>query len=400
MQPEDASLCFGAGIAAFMLGQDDVAQSRFECALASTRVSCQRRCGSATCTTGQDVCREAISIYEAAAQRSPGARDLQKQLDELAQGARVAEPLSGSTDGALRRTLRDGRRRTTRSRGPERLEAAYRRIGDTLGVYPSEPITVVLYTREQFSDITRLAAWSAAAYDGRIRVPIGAALEQPDELDRVLSHEYVHAAVAMLGGRTVPAWLNEGLATVLEPASPADAEATLVLSRNGPHSQSCTAASSVFPARDAEIAYASAARAVRRLIERARHGGRRRAAGGSATRRGVCPRVPTAARDALRGFRGAGGSRLVSLSRRTSRPPSLSGPPRLDRALPRLATGLTLLLGQYHPGCVYGNFLLIVHKRRSRSVRCARLRFAHTTAAHFGFPWRLNRRSLRSEVFT
>ena len=34
MQPEDASLCFGAGIAAFMLGQDDVAQSRFECVLA------------------------------------------------------------------------------------------------------------------------------------------------------------------------------------------------------------------------------------------------------------------------------------------------------------------------------------------------------------------------------
>jgi hypothetical protein len=43
----------------------------------------------------------------------------------------------------------------------------------------------------------------------------------------VLSHEFVHAVVGMLGGRTVPAWVNEGLATVLEPAGPADAEATL-----------------------------------------------------------------------------------------------------------------------------------------------------------------------------
>ena len=34
LRPGDASLCFGAGVAAFMLGQNDVAQRRFECALA------------------------------------------------------------------------------------------------------------------------------------------------------------------------------------------------------------------------------------------------------------------------------------------------------------------------------------------------------------------------------
>src|SRR5262245_13673380 len=34
MQPSDASLCFGAGVAAFMLGRNEVAQARFECALA------------------------------------------------------------------------------------------------------------------------------------------------------------------------------------------------------------------------------------------------------------------------------------------------------------------------------------------------------------------------------
>ena len=70
-----------------------------------------------------------------------------------------------------------------------------------------------------------------AAYDGRIRVPLRTALDEPDELDRVLSHEFVHAVVAMLGGRTVPAWVNEGLATVLEPAGVADAEATLARHR-------------------------------------------------------------------------------------------------------------------------------------------------------------------------
>ena len=55
------------------------------------------------------------------------------------------------------------------------LEAAYARIGAALATYPAEPITVVLYTREQFQDVTRLPTWAAGNYDGRIRVPV------PDE---------------------------------------------------------------------------------------------------------------------------------------------------------------------------------------------------------------------------
>ena len=126
---------------------------------------------------------------------------------------------------------------------------------------------MVLYTREQFGDITRLASWSVAAYDGRIRVPLRTALDEPDELDRVLSHEFVHAVVAMLGGRTVPAWVNEGLATVLEPAGVADAEATLARTDARPALSTLHRSFAGFSRRDAEIAYASAALAVRRLID-------------------------------------------------------------------------------------------------------------------------------------
>ena len=125
----------------------------------------------------------------------------------------------------------------------------------------------MLYTREQFSDITRLADWSAAAYDGRIRVPLAGARERPEELDRVLSHEFVHAMVAMLGGRTVPAWVNEGLATVFEPAGPAQIEATLARTDVRPALSTLHRSFVGLSRQDAEIAYASAARAVRRLIE-------------------------------------------------------------------------------------------------------------------------------------
>ena len=125
----------------------------------------------------------------------------------------------------------------------------------------------MLYTREQFRAITGLASWSAAAYDGRIRLPIAGTRDDRDDLDRILSHEFVHALVAKLGGRTVPAWLNEGLATVLEPEGSDDAEAALAGTRVRPDLSKLHQSFVDLQRQDAEIAYASAARAVRRLIE-------------------------------------------------------------------------------------------------------------------------------------
>jgi tetratricopeptide (TPR) repeat protein len=266
MRPGDASLCFGAGVAAFMLGQNDVAQTRFECALAlkPSYLPPAVWLGELHYRAGR--LHDAIAIYDTARQRYPGRRELPQRLadwrkeQELqsrfneARTAHFTVLFEGPTDEPLARVV------------VERLEAAYWRVGAALGVYPPQPVTVVLYTREQFGDITRLAAWAAAAYDGRIRVPLGGALEQPEELDRVLSHEFVHAMVAILGGRTVPAWVNEGLATVLEPG-PDAAQATLARTNVRPELSKLHRSFVGLSARDAEIAYASAAMAVRRLIE-------------------------------------------------------------------------------------------------------------------------------------
>ena len=77
-------------------------------------------------------------------------------------------------------------------------------------------IDVVLYSPEQFKTVTRLPAWAVGIYDGRIKVPLGGTAATADDLERVLEHELVHAIVAAIAGPTVPAWLNEGLATALE----------------------------------------------------------------------------------------------------------------------------------------------------------------------------------------
>jgi hypothetical protein len=95
------------------------------------------------------------------------------------------------------------------------LEREYWRIGKTLNSFPAETLTVILYTNREFHDITRSPSWAAGNYDGRIRIAVGGTLPSHD-LDRVVTHELVHAVIASAAPRRVPVWLNEGLATYLE----------------------------------------------------------------------------------------------------------------------------------------------------------------------------------------
>jgi peptidase MA superfamily protein len=95
------------------------------------------------------------------------------------------------------------------------LEREYWRIGKTLNSFPSEPLTVILYTNREFHDITRTPSWATGNYDGRIRIAVGGTLPSRD-LDRVVTHELAHAIIESAAPRRVPAWLNEGLATYLE----------------------------------------------------------------------------------------------------------------------------------------------------------------------------------------
>jgi tetratricopeptide (TPR) repeat protein len=148
------------------------------------------------------------------------------------------------------------------------LDRAYWRIGQLLAVYPSEPIAVVLYTSEQFRDITRSPSWAAGAYDGTIRVPMRGALDRGRELDRVLSHEFTHALIRTLAARGVPAWLDEGLATALESGGTAWAADLTSRARRMP----LAALQSGFGrliGEQAQLAYATSAVAARRLLDTA-----------------------------------------------------------------------------------------------------------------------------------
>jgi tetratricopeptide (TPR) repeat protein len=265
--PQNAAVRFGAGLAAFMLGRDRDAQEAFERALAlePRYAAASEWLGELHHRAGR--IKEAIDTYEEALKRSPGLQKLQSRLDEWRTESRLHERFYQSR-GAHFSVLFEGPADELLARRiVERLEAAYWRIGQVLGAYPTQPINVVLYTKQQFRDITRMPAWSAGAYDGRIHVPIRGALDHSEELDRVLGHEFVHAVVAMLGGRNVPVWLNEGLATFLEPGGREEAEEELASGGPRPALRQLHGSFTQFSGDQARFAYAVSTYAVQRMTE-------------------------------------------------------------------------------------------------------------------------------------
>jgi tetratricopeptide (TPR) repeat protein len=96
------------------------------------------------------------------------------------------------------------------------LEGHYTAIESELNYTPPEPIGVVLYTQEGFSDITRAPGWVGALNDGRIRVPVQGLSSVTSELSRVLRHELTHSFIQQKTRGRAPTWIQEGVAQWME----------------------------------------------------------------------------------------------------------------------------------------------------------------------------------------
>ncbi|CAN5675686.1 tetratricopeptide repeat protein [soil metagenome] len=214
--PQEPSVLLGAGVAAHLLGQSDAARRHLVDALkvSPTLTSASRVLGEVLYRAG-DIAG-AVQTYEQALVHAPDDPQLTVKLEAWRRemvlhdrfGSKLADHFTVLFEGPAEAELA--------RKAADILEAAYWRIGSILFTYPAEPITVVLYTREQFRDVTQSPEWAAGAYDGRIRVPVQGALKNVREFERVLTHEFTHALVNSLAPRGVPQWLNEGLAIYFE----------------------------------------------------------------------------------------------------------------------------------------------------------------------------------------
>ena len=269
--PKNARLHLGAGMAATLERRDADARDELERALAL-----DPKLTRARALLGQILYRmgdltSAIRTYETLTAELPNDADARATLERWQREAELHDRMQRAVGSHFTVSFEGPSEEAVATEAIESLDRAYWRIGQLLEVYPTDPIPVVLYTTEQFRDITRSPSWAAGAYDGTIRVPMRGALDQGKELDRVLAHEFTHALVRTLAPRGVPAWLNEGLATALETGDLDWAERAVQKSSAAMPLQRLQSGFGRFAGDEAKLAYAASALAVRRLL--AEHGG-------------------------------------------------------------------------------------------------------------------------------
>ena len=264
--PKNARLHLGAGMAASLERRDADARDEFERALALDPKLAEARAllGQIQYRMGDRAL--AVRTYETLIAMTPDDRDARATLERWQREAELHDRMQQAVGSHFTVSFEGPAEAALAAEALEYLDRAYWRIGQLLGTYPSEPIGVVLYTGQQFRDITRAPSWAAGGYDGVIRVPMRGALDQREELDRVLSHEFTHALIRTLAARGVPAWLNEGLATALETGSLEWAEKQVVSQAPVPL-RALQTGFGRFSGAQAQLAYATSAIAARRLLE-------------------------------------------------------------------------------------------------------------------------------------
>ena len=263
----DPLLLLGAGVAAHLRGRSDEARRALAGAL-----RLDPALTSASLLLGDILYRDgdingAISVYEQALANAPQNAQLAKRLEAWHAeadlhsrfGQRLGDHFTVLFEGPAEAQLAD--------KAVAILEAAYWRIGTALNTYPPDVLTVVLYTREQFRDITQSPAWAGGLFDGRIRVPVQGALQNPREFERVLTHEFTHALVRAVAPRHVPTWLNEGLAVIFEGSSAETREQQLRAAKTRPALTSLEGPFASLDRPSAVIAYAESASAVQAMLD-------------------------------------------------------------------------------------------------------------------------------------
>jgi len=223
LNPSDSVLHFGAGIAAHLLGREDEAERSLKRALQlNPRLTDAAKMLGEIQYAGGNV-DDAIRSYEQALAMRPGDLEMRERLDTWRKESTVHHGLTQRNDGRFSIVFEGRTDSQLADRAVATLDAAYWRIGNALGAYPSNSITVTLYTEQQFRDLTRAPEWSDGLFDGRIRIPVKGARQNLRQFDRVLTHELTHAMVSSLAPRSVPTWLHEGLASYFEPQDIASA---------------------------------------------------------------------------------------------------------------------------------------------------------------------------------
>lgn len=269
LDPKNAWLRLGAGTAEFLQRHDAEAKVLLAQALDLDPTLTRARAQLAQVVKRQGDLREAIRLYELVAVEAPDDAAVRETLERWKRERELHDRMRIEVGDHFTVSFEGAEDAAMAAQALASLNRAFWRITDVFGAYPSRSIPVVLYSGEQFRDITRSPQWAAAAFDGTIRVPMRGAGEKGEDLDRVLAHEFSHALIRSLATRGLPTWLNEGLAAVLESDHLNWATAIMSTASSTPSLTTLAAPFGKLSGAEAQVAYAASALAARRLLDEA-----------------------------------------------------------------------------------------------------------------------------------
>jgi tetratricopeptide (TPR) repeat protein len=269
-RPRDPQLLFGAGVVAKLQGQEQDA-----IALLKQALQIEPRLAEAAAILGELLYRQgdidlAIKMYERALTNAPASVTgvMRQRLEAWREEASLPQSHDAIKDDRFTISFDGPAQQKLAVRAASVLDAAFWRIGKTLGAYPSASINVVLYSERQFHDVTGAPEWAAGGFDGQIRMPVRGAAQNLTEFDRVLTHELTHAMLKSVAPRNLPAWLNEGLAMYCEGHDSVLSERRLAQARLFVPLAALRTSFTRLNAAQAMIAYEESAFAARALLER------------------------------------------------------------------------------------------------------------------------------------
>jgi tetratricopeptide (TPR) repeat protein len=269
-RPKDPRLLLGAGVVAKLQGQDQDA-----IALLQQALEIEPRMVEAAAILGELFYRQgdidlAVKMYERALPNAPASvtEVMRRRLAAWREEASLPQNHDAIKDDRFTVSFDGPVQQKLASRATSVRDAAFWRIGKTLGAYPTASINVVLYSEQQFHDITGAPEWAAGGFDGQIRIPVRGAAQNLAEFDRVLTHELTHAMLRSVASRTLPAWLNEGLAMTCEGRDGALSERRLARARLFVPLAALQTSFGRLNAVQAAVAYEESAFATRALLDR------------------------------------------------------------------------------------------------------------------------------------
>ena len=269
LDPKNAWLRLGAGTAEFLQRHDAEATALLEQALDLDPKLTRARAQLAQVVKRQGDLQEAIRLYELVAIDAPDDASVRETLERWKRERELHDRMRVEVGDHFTVSFEGAEDAAMAAQAIESLNKAFWRVCEVFGAYPQRSIPVVLYSGEQFRDITRSPQWAAAAFDGTIRMPMRGAGGKGEDLDRVLAHEFTHALIRSLATRGLPTWLNEGLASALESDNFDWATNTVAKASTRPSLAALTPAFGKLSGSDAQVAYATSALAARRLLEEA-----------------------------------------------------------------------------------------------------------------------------------